>query len=71
MLIYSHRLAAGAADCNIKQQLAANYTVLSAVLGLGNIWSCRLTIYGVNLGDLWLHPALVESGILVLVCAVS
>lgn len=45
----------------IKQQLAAT-TVLSAVLaGLGNIWSGRLTIDGVNLGDVWLHPALVGT----------
>lgn len=45
----------------IKQQLAAT-TVFSAVLaGLGNIWSGRLTIAGVNLGDVWLHSALVGS----------
>jgi hypothetical protein len=45
----------------IKQQLAAT-TVLSAVLaGLGNIWSGRLTIAGVNLGDVWLHPELVGT----------
>lgn len=45
----------------VKQQLAAT-TVLSAVLaGLGNIWSGRLTIDGVNLGDVWLHSALVGS----------
>lgn len=45
----------------VKQQLAAS-AVLSAVLaGLGNIWSGRLTIAGVNLGDVWLHPALVGS----------
>lgn len=34
-------------------------TVFSAVLqGLGNIWPGRLTIAGVNLGDVWIHPAL-------------
>ena len=39
-------------------QLAAS-SVLSAVLeGLGNIWPGRLAIAGVNLGDVWLHPAL-------------
>ena len=39
-------------------QLAAD-TVLSAVLeGLGNIWPGRLAIAGVNLGDVWFHPAL-------------
>lgn len=43
------------------QQLAAS-TVLSAVLtGLGDIWSGRLAIAGVNLGDVWLHSALVGS----------
>jgi hypothetical protein len=32
---------------------------LSAILeGLGNIWPGRLAIAGVNLGDVWLHPAL-------------
>jgi hypothetical protein len=45
----------------VKQQLAAS-TVLSAVLaGLGNIWSGRLSIAGVNLGDVWLHSALIGS----------
>ena len=34
-------------------------TVFSAVLeGLGNIWPGRLTIAGINLGDVWIHPAL-------------
>ncbi|MEP0882848.1 URC4/urg3 family protein [Trichocoleus sp. ST-U3] len=39
-------------------QLAAS-TVLRAVLeGLGEIWSGRLAIAGVNLGDVWIHSAL-------------
>jgi hypothetical protein len=39
-------------------QLAAK-TVLSALLeGLGNIWPGRLAIADINLGDVWLHPAL-------------
>lgn len=39
-------------------QLAAK-TVLSAVLaGMSDIWSGRLKIAGVNLGDVWSHPAL-------------
>lgn len=47
----------------INKQLAAS-TVLSAVLaGLGNIWSGRLAIAGVNLGDVWLHPALVGNNV--------
>jgi hypothetical protein len=33
--------------------------VLSAVLeGLGNIWPGRIAIAGINLGDVWIHPAL-------------
>lgn len=33
--------------------------VFSAILeGLGNIWPGRITIAGVNLGDVWLHSAL-------------
>ncbi len=41
-----------------EQQLAAA-TVLAAVLsGLGDIWAGRLTLAGVNLGDVWVHPAL-------------
>ncbi|AFY90927.1 URC4/urg3 family protein [Chroococcidiopsis thermalis] len=37
-------------------------TVLRAVLeGLGSIWSGRIEIAGVNLGDVWHHPALAGS----------
>ncbi len=43
------------------RQLAAQ-TVLQAVLeGLGEIWPGRVEITGVNLGDVWHHPALVEA----------
>jgi Protein of unknown function (DUF1688) len=43
------------------QQLPAA-TVLRTVLeGLGNIWSGRIEIAGVNLGDVWYHPVL-EQG---------
>lgn len=39
-------------------QLAAS-TVLTAILdGLGDIWAGRLTLNGVNLGDVWVHSAL-------------
>ncbi len=39
-------------------QLSAS-TVLNAVLeGLGDIWPGREAIAGINLGDVWLHPAL-------------
>jgi hypothetical protein len=41
-----------------KNQLPAS-VVLGAVLeGLGGIWPGRLAIAGVNLGDVWIHPAL-------------
>jgi Protein of unknown function (DUF1688) len=44
-------------------QLAAT-TVLSAVLeGLSDIWPGRLTIAGVNLGDVWQHSAIAEDGL--------
>lgn len=42
----------------IDHQLPAN-TVLHAILtGLGDIWAGRVSLAGVNLGDVWLHPAL-------------
>lgn len=51
-------LGSGKTEFPIPNQLAAR-KVLSAVLeGLGNIWPGRLAIAGVNLGDVWLHPAL-------------
>ncbi|MBD2597598.1 URC4/urg3 family protein [Nostoc spongiaeforme FACHB-130] len=44
-------------------QLAATM-VLSAVLaGLGDIWPGRLTIAGVNLGDVWQHSAISDDGL--------
>lgn len=44
-------------------QLAAA-TVLSAVLeGLGDIWPSRLKVAGVNLGDVWFHPAVSDDGL--------
>lgn len=45
------------------KQLAAE-TVLSAVLeGLVQIWPGRVEIAGVNLGDVWPHPALTDDGL--------
>ncbi len=42
----------------ISERLAAS-EVFSAVLqGLGNIWPGRLVLAGINLGDVWIHPAL-------------
>ncbi|MBW4561385.1 MAG: URC4/urg3 family protein [Mojavia pulchra JT2-VF2] len=44
-------------------QLAAAM-VLSAVLeGLSNIWPGRLEVAGVNLGDVWFHPAIDDDGL--------
>lgn len=39
-------------------------TVLQAVLkGLGSIWPGRVAIAGVNLGDVWHHPKLPDTGL--------
>ena len=53
---------------NLFDHLTANGTtvalgdVLSAVLrGLGAIWPGRIALGGVNLGDVWRHPAIVRS----------
>ncbi|WGV24355.1 URC4/urg3 family protein [Halotia branconii] len=44
------------------RQLAAA-TVLSTVLeGLSDIWPGRLEVAGVNLGDVWQHPAVANDG---------
>ncbi|MBH8551134.1 URC4/urg3 family protein [Nostocaceae cyanobacterium CENA357] len=44
------------------QQLAAA-TVLSLILeGLSDIWPGRLEVDGVNLGDVWQHPAVADDG---------
>lgn len=41
-----------------KNQLPASMVLAAVLEGLGSIWSGRLTIAGVNLGDVWMHPAL-------------
>jgi hypothetical protein len=42
----------------------ATATVFSAVLeGLSEIWPSRLEIAGVNLGDVWQHPAVANDGL--------
>ncbi len=39
-------------------------TVLQAVLqGLSSIWSGRLEIDGINLGDVWHHPTVIDDGL--------
>ncbi|GAB1542438.1 URC4/urg3 family protein [Scytonema sp. NUACC21] len=48
-------------SCN--NQLAAA-TVLGAVLeGLSDIWSGRIEIAGINLGDVWYHPNVAQDGL--------
>lgn len=39
-------------------QLEASTILKSILEGLGDIWVGRLTLAGVNLGDVWFHPAL-------------
>ena len=42
----------------------ATATVFNAVLeGLSEIWPSRLEIAGVNLGDVWQHPAVADDGL--------
>ena len=39
-------------------------TVLQAVLeGFSSIWSGRLDLDGINLGDIWYHPAVIDDGL--------
>ncbi|MBW4633062.1 MAG: URC4/urg3 family protein [Iphinoe sp. HA4291-MV1] len=48
-------------SCN--KQLAAA-TVLTVVLeGLSNIWSGRIEVAGMNLGDVWFHPSVADDGL--------
>ncbi len=39
-------------------QLAANQVLQAILVGLGDIWTGRVTLAGVNLGDVWPHSAL-------------
>ncbi|XWK91283.1 MAG: URC4/urg3 family protein [Phormidium sp.] len=39
-------------------QLSASQVLKAVLTGLGEIWPGRLTIDGVNLGDVWIHSAL-------------
>lgn len=41
-----------------KSKLSASKILTAVLEGLGNIWPGRLAIADVNLGDVWLHPAL-------------
>ncbi|NEO29143.1 MAG: URC4/urg3 family protein [Symploca sp. SIO3C6] len=42
----------------VKSKLSASRVLTAVLEGLGNIWPGRLAIANVNLGDVWLHPAL-------------
>lgn len=42
-------------------QLTASQVLKAVLTGLGEIWPGRLTIDGVNLGDVWIHSALEET----------
>ncbi|NEP13850.1 MAG: URC4/urg3 family protein [Symploca sp. SIO2C1] len=42
----------------IPKQLTASEVLAAILAGLGNIWPGRVAIAGVNLGDVWFHPAL-------------
>ena len=49
--IYTHQFP-------IPKQLPASKVLTAILEGLGNIWPGRVAIAGVNLGDVWFHPAL-------------
>lgn len=47
-----------------QNQTLSAVTVLNTVLqGLGSIWPGRTILNGVNLGDVWLHPQLPDTGL--------
>ena len=43
---------------SVNRQLAAPQVLQAVLLGLGDIWAGRVALAGVNLGDVWAHPAL-------------
>ncbi len=44
------------------RQLSAGAVLESVLLGFGSIWPGRIALNGVNLGDVWRHPAAVSDG---------
>ncbi|NMG06479.1 URC4/urg3 family protein [Brasilonema sp. UFV-L1] len=49
---------------NSSNQQVAAATVLGAVLeGIGDIWSGRIEIAGINLGDVWFHSRVADDGL--------
>ncbi len=43
--------------------LPANAVLQAVLAGLGDIWPGRVAIAQINLGDVWLHPALPNTGV--------
>ncbi|MDK3155118.1 URC4/urg3 family protein [Kamptonema cortianum] len=44
------------------KQISASFIFTTILTGLGEIWPGRLTLDGVNLGDVWQHSALLDAG---------
>ncbi|MCD8487268.1 MAG: URC4/urg3 family protein [Desertifilum sp.] len=44
------------------KQISASFIFTTILTGLGEIWPGRLTLDGVNLGDVWQHSALPDAG---------
>ncbi|MBD2312392.1 URC4/urg3 family protein [Desertifilum sp. FACHB-1129] len=44
------------------KQISASFIFTTILTGLGEIWPGRLTLEGVNLGDVWQHSALPDAG---------
>ena len=50
-------------DSKVKNNQLAAATILEALLeGFSDIWPGRLQVEGVNLGDVWSHPAIKDDG---------
>jgi hypothetical protein len=47
----------------VNHKLAATVVFQTVLEGLSEIWAGRLSIGRVNLGDVWLHPALPDTGL--------
>ena len=47
----------------IDRQLKAHQVFEAVLQGFSDIWAGRVAIGGINLGDVWLHPALPDTGL--------
>ena len=47
----------------IDRQLKAHQVFEAVLQGFSDIWAGRVAIAGVNLGDVWLHPSLPDTGL--------